>query len=186
MGYRVLEIKCNISQTKTRGWDEEGNVIAWLIIDGYNLILRCGAPPGMPASDLEGRRHQWVVLLEKLLGIMAERITLVFDGQAKPVQSGETGPVEVIFSSAGQTADSVIERLAFGARPGEVTVVSSDRLEIQTASASGAVGMSCSVFYEKVCETISRLSSTQGASPRTAKQAPPLGNPFANLRLPLD
>ena len=160
-------------------------MIPWLIIDGCNLIHRCGAPPGGSARDFEICRRLWIAALEKLTGILAGRLTLVFDGcRAQPAAEPCQGPVEVLFSSGGQTADSVIERLAYGARPGEVTVVSSDRLEVQTASASGAEGMSCSVFYDLVRETQARITSGLCAGRRATPSGKPLANPFDALQLP--
>jgi len=63
-----------------------GAMTKWLIIDGYNLIHRTGdylsgvpmfRAGGVP-RDLAGKRRRLIQLLEKTVGILAERITVVF------------------------------------------------------------------------------------------------------------
>lgn len=170
----------------------------WLIIDGYNLIHRTGAPTlrevGMP-RDLAGKRRRLIQLLEKTVGILAERITVVFDGRSGgDGHSGGDGRssggpdeqeslvVEVLFSPRDKTADTVIEQLVFQAgAAGRVVVVTSDRLERETTEAAGAETMACSVFLDQLNETLARIE--QNLLARGAAQHPsaPLGNPFSGL-----
>ncbi len=163
----------------------------WLIIDGYNLIHRAGDyRSGVPAlreigmsRDLDGRRWQLVQLLEKTVGVLAERITVVFDGRSeKALDEQESPVVEVLFSPGNKTADTVIEQLVFqaGAADG-IVVVTSDRLERETTDAAGAQTMACSVFVEQLNETLVRIEQKLRARSAIQQPAAPLGNPFARL-----
>lgn len=182
----------------------------WLIIDGYNLIHRIGdhrsgvstlracpsaqARPGSSVRevgvprDLDGKRRHLIQLLEKTIGILAERITVVFDGRSGdgPATGGpdeqESPVVEVLFSPRDKTADTVIERMVFQADPADkVIVVTSDRLERETTEGAGAETMACSVFLDQLSETLDRLE--QDLRRRNAARHPdaPLGNPFSSL-----
>ena len=175
----------------------------WLIIDGYNLIHRIGdylsgvpmfQAGGVP-RDLAGKRRRLIQLLEKTVGILAERITVVFDGRSgggparSVTHSVAGGPdeqeslvVEVLFSPRDKTADTVIEQLVFQAGPaGKVVVVTSDRLERETTEAAGAETKACSVFLDQLNETLARIEQELRALGTAQHPAAPLGNPFSDL-----
>ena len=176
----------------------------WLIIDGYNLIHRTGAPilreAGLP-HDLAGKRRRLIQLLEKTVGILAERITVVFDGRSGGDGHSGDGPdeqeslvVEVLFSPGDKTADTVIEQLVFQAgtagssvcnavrsTAGRVVVVTSDRLERETTEAAGAETMACSVFLDQLNETLARIEQNLRSIGATQHPTTPLGNPFSSL-----
>jgi uncharacterized protein len=68
------------------------------------------------------------------------RVVVVFDGKGSAVDSSaEPGEIQIFYSAAGQTADSVVERLAskYGSQY-RLLVATSDYLEQETASACGA------------------------------------------------
>ena len=169
----------------------------WLIIDGYNLIHRTGNyRSGAPAfravgvaRDLAGKRRRLIQLLEKTVGILAERITVVFDGRSGGDGHSDGGPdeqessvVEVLFSPRDKTADTVIEQLVFKAGPvGKVMVVTSDRLERETTEAVGAETMACSVFLDQLNETLIRIEQELRSRAAAQHPATPLGNPFSEL-----
>ncbi|MCX6993565.1 MAG: NYN domain-containing protein [Kiritimatiellaeota bacterium] len=174
----------------------------WLIIDGYNLIhragnYRSGDQPGWLPRDLDGKRRHLIQVLEKTVGTLAERITVVFDGRSSGDGHSGEGPdkqessvVEVLFSPSNKTADTVIEQLVFQAGPagkpataGRVVVVTSDRLERETTEGAGAETMACSVFLDQLNETLVRIE--QELRSRSAAQLPaaPLGNPFSSLAI---
>ncbi|MFH1477327.1 MAG: NYN domain-containing protein [Verrucomicrobiota bacterium] len=197
----------------------------WLIIDGYNLIhrtgdYRSGVPTlrAYPSSarevgeprDLAGKRRRLIQLLEKTVGILAERITVVFDGRSGgnghsggdghagngPARSATSGSrritggpdeqespvVEVLFSPRDKTADTVIEQLVFQAGPqGGIVVVTSDRLERETTEAAGAETKAGSVFLDQLNETLVRIEQNLRSRGATQHPATPLGNPFSSL-----
>jgi len=170
----------------------------WLIIDGYNLIHRTGAPSlrgvGVP-HDLAGNRRHLIQLLEKTVGLLAERITVVFDGRSGGAghSSGdghssdmpdeqESPVVEVLFSPRDKTADTVIEQLVFQAGPsGGIVVVTSDRLERETAEGAGAETMACSVFLDQLKETLERIEQELRSRGTDQHSTTSLGNPFFKL-----
>lgn len=72
------------------------------------------------------------------------RVVVVFDGRGPAVsQEAQPGEVQIFYSRAGQTADSVIERLASKYAPRfQLIVATGDYLEQETAGASGAETLS--------------------------------------------
>ena len=69
---------------------------------------------------------------------------VVFDGRGTAVShEAEEGEIQVFYSREGQTADSIIERLASKyAERYRLIVATGDYLEQETASASGAETLS--------------------------------------------
>lgn len=68
------------------------------------------------------------------------RVAVVFDGKGSAVSvSSDPGEIQVFYSREGQTADSIIERLASKyASRFTMLVATSDVMEQETASACGA------------------------------------------------
>jgi len=126
-----------------------------LIIDGYSLIHRDPELKKIVHKNLQQSREQLIDKVSRTATALADRVTIVFDGQ------GHSGPgntnisaVEVIYSKPGQTADTVIERLVHQApNPSTWMVVTNDRLERETVMATGAQTMSCAIFIEECVRT---------------------------------
>lgn len=127
-----------------------------LIIDGYNVIRNNGRYT-RHGADYEGG-FGWNKAREALINDAAyfaagdyERCVVVFDGAGNPQSSGapmrEAG-IEVVFSPAHTSADSVIEKYAFDAREKgyEVVVVSSDSAVQTTVFGGGVTRMSAASF----------------------------------------
>ena len=131
----------------------------WIIVDGYSLLHR-QAKPGKRPSELLMARQQLVRRLEEVVGSLAARITVVFDGTARGGREGyEASSIDVVFSPSHQTADTVIERMVHDAgKAAGILVVTSDRLERETTAAAGADTMSCGDFLDLCERTRSRLS----------------------------
>ena len=132
-----------------------------LVIDGYNLL---GVRGGL-RGDIEARREG---LIRELAGYRQRKgypLTVVFDGwrSGHPTEHGEWREgIEVIFSRQGETADTVIKRLA--AKYGNAcAIVSSDREVAGFARAQGGTIITFGDFE-------SRLHSS-GARPIARKQA---------------
>jgi predicted RNA-binding protein with PIN domain len=68
------------------------------------------------------------------------RVAVVFDGKGTAVNvNSEPGEIQIFYSREGQTADSIIERLASKyASRFKLLVATSDVMEQETASACGA------------------------------------------------
>jgi len=125
---------------------------SWLIIDGNNLLHSDPGLAPLVRNNFSLARNELVRRLEELLGLMADRITVVFDGTLGGKQTGfESSAVEVFFTSADVSADAAVERLASdAANPQSVLVISSDRLERHTVEAAGIRSLSCRSFLEEV------------------------------------
>ncbi len=144
---------------------------SWIIIDGYSLLFRLPAATPSPGGELARRRL--IVLLEKAAGLLANRITVVFDGRGcAPDAPPDSPAVEVLYSPAHQTADTVIERMVSAApdRRG-ILVVTSDRAERHTVEAAGAATMSCGDFLEQCNRAVAQLERLLRQRPRKDRGA---------------
>lgn len=112
----------------------------YLIVDGHSVIF---AWPEL--RKLHGRRTSLArdALMKKLRDYQdwtGVHVAVVFDGKGSAVSvSSEPGEIQVFYSREGQTADTIIERLAskYSSRF-KLLVATSDRLEQETATACGA------------------------------------------------
>ncbi len=112
----------------------------YLIVDGHSVIF---AWPEL--RELHQRRSSLArdALTKQLRDYQdwtGTRVIVVFDGRGSRVTSAaEPGEVHVFYSRAGQTADSIVERLTskYG-REFRLLVATDDQMEQQTASACGA------------------------------------------------
>ena len=112
----------------------------YLIVDGHSVIFTW---PEL--RDLHGRRSSLArdALVRKLRDYQdwtGVRVVVVFDGRGSDVDAiAEPGEIQIFYSRAGQTADSIVERLAskYGSEF-RLLVATSDYLEQETAAACGA------------------------------------------------
>lgn len=123
-----------------------------LIVDGHSMIFQW---PRLAAEHSRNRalaRQSLVKMLEGLQDAGEWQVAVVFDGTGtKPNEAGEPGSIQVFYSKAGQTADSVIERLvAKYARQYDVTVATDDGLERTTIESFGANSMSSRQLREAI------------------------------------
>jgi hypothetical protein len=112
---------------------------AHLLIDGYNVIRRSGAPAPSGPADLEGSRRYLLDALSRYKQEKQVRITVVFDGGGGTSIRRERDRyrgVEVIYSKGGETADQVIIE-AIRTRPSGLVVATSDRAIIDEAKKHG-------------------------------------------------
>ena len=132
-----------------------------ILIDGFSLLhswpeLAEGAP-----RHSETARDALVEMLMQYQDACGTPVTVFFDGRnrrkTKPKnQSGKS--VEVLFSSAGQTADDLIERAAHRFQPyGEVLVVTDDFAERDTVSGFGGSVASCGNFIAIIQNALADL-----------------------------
>jgi predicted RNA-binding protein with PIN domain len=112
----------------------------YLIVDGHSAIF------GWPELEkLHSRRSSLAreALVKKLRDYQdytGVRVVVVFDGSGSAAtEDSEPDGVQIFYSRAGQTADAIIERLASKyAGKFNLIIATSDRLERETVSASGA------------------------------------------------
>jgi len=112
----------------------------YLIVDGHSVIF---AWPELRV--LHGRRTSLArdALVRRLRDYQdwtGVRTVVVFDGKGSGVGAeAEPGEIQIFYSRAGQTADTIVERLASKyATHFRLLVATSDNLEQETASACGA------------------------------------------------
>ena len=105
------------------------------LIDGYNLLLRTRPAVELTAAELES----WVRQLAAQLGRRCRSTLIIFDAQSRPggVRRRNIGPLDVVFTPYGQTADEwILESLLAATKPW--TVVTSDRTLSDRARELGA------------------------------------------------
>ena len=116
----------------------------YLIVDGHSVIF---AWPEF--RKLHGRRPSLAreALLKELRHYQdwsGKKVVTVFDGQGSRVsETRAPHDVQVFYARRGQSADAIIERLACKYAPRfDVTVATSDLLEMETVNACGAACVS--------------------------------------------
>jgi predicted RNA-binding protein with PIN domain len=128
-----------------RGADDPETLAAWMatdgalvLVDGYNVTKH---PLGFPERSLEDQRTLLLDLCRRLARRFGAAVTVVFDGGTiEPVPSRlPLGPVEVVFTDAGRTADDEIVARTNATPPERpVAVVSSDNELRERVGALGA------------------------------------------------
>jgi predicted RNA-binding protein with PIN domain len=111
-----------------------------LLVDGHSMIFDWPDLAAMHARNTAAAREELVKRLTGLQDNTEWTVAVVFDGKGvKASSDGAPNGIAVFYSQSGQTADSIIERLAAKyARDHEVTVATNDRLERTTAEAFGS------------------------------------------------
>jgi predicted RNA-binding protein with PIN domain len=128
-----------------RGADDPETLAAWMgvdgvlvLVDGYNVTKH---PQGFPDRGLEDQRTLLLDLCRRLARRFGSEVTVVFDGgTVGPIPTRlPLGPVEVVFTDAGRTADDEIVARTNAAPPERpVVVVTSDNELRSRVSALGA------------------------------------------------
>jgi len=119
------------------------------LVDGHNLI---GRLPDLRLDDPDDEA-KLVARLRTYCARTRKRITVVFDHGLPGGRSRELsgGRLEVVFASAGHTADGILrERIRRTLDPRGLTVVTSDRQVIAAAQARGARVMRSEEFASQL------------------------------------
>jgi predicted RNA-binding protein with PIN domain len=152
-----------------------------IIIDGYNLIRQSPTFSELDLADIQAGRDALIDTLADYKRIKRHRITVVFDGAGAP--HGSLGRenvkgIAVRFSSPGESADTVIKRMA-GREKERALIVSSDREIIRHAELHGAAAMASPAFEEKLVQAAyvttkgaDSASESSGWRPTTRKKGP--------------
>jgi predicted RNA-binding protein with PIN domain len=123
-----------------------------IIIDGYNLIRQSRSLSILDLQDIQLGRDTLVDMLAAYKKVKRHRITVVFDGTTAPLFSQQRDRhkgISIIFSRKGESADSVIKKMA-GKERQRALVVSSDQDIVQSATANGAATISATDFENKL------------------------------------
>jgi predicted RNA-binding protein with PIN domain len=104
-----------------------------LIVDGYNVIFAWPDLSALKDVKLEDARDMLIAILADYAAMTRQSVTVVFDSHRRPdAEASEQtiNGVRVLYSGRKTSADHVIERLLFEARPtDEVTIATSDALQ---------------------------------------------------------
>jgi uncharacterized protein len=151
-----------------------------IVIDGYNLIRCSSSLSTLDQQDIQLGREALVHTLAAYKKIKRHMITVVFDGTRAPPFSQNKDRVKGInikFSRSGETADTVIKKIA--AREKEKVLVVSSDLDIVNFSASqGAAIISSLEFEEKLTLAVNmdtkeiEEQARDGWVPTTKKKGP--------------
>jgi len=123
-----------------------------IIIDGYNLIRQSPSLSLLDSQEMQLGREALIDLLAKYKRVKHHKITVIFDGTNALSFSGHRdyiSGIEIKFSRSGETADSVIKKIAAGEKE-KALVVSSDRDVADSAYLSGAAVISSFEFEKKL------------------------------------
>ncbi|MGD8367597.1 MAG: NYN domain-containing protein [Desulfobacterales bacterium] len=156
-----------------------------IIVDGYNMIRQSSDLRRYDRFDLASGREELLRRLAEYRKVRPHRITVVFDGAGVPLPTEERDRVrgiDVRFSRGGESADTVIRRMA--AREKErALVVSSDRGVSDFAAARGAAVIDSPAFEERI-EIGRHAGQTEGGEPPAAGWTPTTRKKGPSRRLP--
>lgn len=131
-----------------------------LLVDGHSVIFAWPDLADSHRRNTATARERLVQILTNLQDSTDWTIAVVFDGRgAKPSSDGTPGGIAVFYSKSGQTADSIIERLAAKYSPdSEVTVATDDLMERTTVEAFGCVSISTDQLRSEIESAENSLS----------------------------
>ncbi|SRR6266487_3517343 len=112
----------------------------YLIVDGHSIIFAWPELRKLHARRSSLAREALVKQLRHYQDWTGVRVVVVFDGKGGKISAtSDPGEVQIFYSRSGQSADSIIERLASKySERFELMVATSDSMEAQTVQACGA------------------------------------------------
>ena len=112
----------------------------YLIVDGHSVIFAWPELLKLHQRRTSLARDALIKQLRDYQDWTGVKVVVVFDGKGSAIDaSADPGEIQIFYSRAGQTADSIVERLA--SKYGEqyhLLIATSDYMEQETASACGA------------------------------------------------
>ena len=148
----------------------------WLV-DGYNVIRRAPELKSREQESLEAGREALCALLVQVARASADTFTVVFDGAQAGGRGGGGSGVTVIFSSARESADRVLARMA---REGGA-VVSNDREVGRAAERAGAIVVTTDEFLARLDRVrqlpVEAPADLEGGEEDEPPRGPRKGNP---------
>ena len=143
-----------------------------IIIDGYNLIRQSSRLGDLERIDLQHGREALIDWLAAYKRNRPHKITVVFDGSsAANLSKGRDliNGIAIRFSRSGETADTVIIRMARKEKE-HALVVSSDREIVAAAASHGSATISSPEFEEKL--VMADYMNTKGIDLEEEQDAP--------------
>lgn len=141
-----------------------------LLVDGHSIIFAWPELRRLHARRGLAGREMLIGMLQGLQDASDWHVVVVFDGRGgKATDVSVPSGIRVFYSRDGQTADSVIERIAATyASQYDITVATEDHLERTTVAALGGSSMDADQLRmeiksaaEDLADTIKRLGRKQ-------------------------
>ena len=131
-------------------------MVDFLLVDGYNIIHAWDELKKLMETNIEHARLRLVDLMASYQAVKGVKVIVVFDAHLVKGGSGsrenESG-VEVIYTSEGETADSLIEKMVGQLiLEGRVTVATSDWAQQRIVFGKGAVRLSARELVQEVTQ----------------------------------
>jgi predicted RNA-binding protein with PIN domain len=152
-----------------------------IVIDGYNFIRRSRRLSTVEQFDMQAAREMLVTDLAAYKKIRPHAITIVFDGTDAPPdlpRRSRLKGIELRFSRSGESADSVIKRMAVRERE-RVLIVSSDRDIAESVEKQGAAVIDTEAFENRLAQLrnmdikdVEEDGPNDGWRPSTRKKGP--------------
>jgi len=151
-----------------------------IVIDGYNLIRQSRKLGALDLEDIQLGRDALIGMLATYKKMKAHPITVVFDGTGSPLpyrRRDRQKGITIVFSRIGESADTVIKRMARKEGP-KALVVSSDLDIVRSVEAQGAASISAEDFENRLVLSIYADSmeieqdADSGWKPTTKKKGP--------------
>ena len=116
----------------------------YLIVDGHSIIFAWPELRKLNARRPALAREALASKLRHYQDWSGVKVVIVFDGRGSILrETSDPHDVQIFYSPGGQSADAIIERLACKyASRFDVTVATSDLLEMETVNACGAACVS--------------------------------------------
>jgi uncharacterized protein len=128
-----------------------------ILVDGYNVLKRSVSFQALEARNLAAARDALITQLRNRYRHTPHQVIVVFDGDGVYEQVSHERRIRIIYSHRGETADSVIARLANEARAaGREVELYSDDTEVRQAIAQQGGGV----------RTTGQLTNELNAAPR--------------------
>lgn len=145
------------------------------LVDGYNVLHKCGWLKSLLRQDLETAREALIDKVAHYCVQTGARVTIVFDGRGQKVpetveHNRSVSSLQVLYSPAKLTADAVIERMVYETpQKMDVIVVTNDRGVRDLCRGMGALVMDAQNFLNSIrdCsrDTSETLQRTRQPSP---------------------
>ena len=127
-----------------------------ILVDGFSLLHAWPELAEGFARHSHTAREALIQEITRYHDATGTPVTIFFDGSGAPKgtpQTHSTRAVEVLYSRAGQTADDMIERVAYRlSQLGEVLVITNDFAERDTVNSFGGMAQSCENFLHMMGE----------------------------------
>jgi uncharacterized protein len=117
---------------------------SYLIVDGHSIVFAWPELRKLQDRRPSLAREALIKQLRDYQDWSGKKVVVVFDGQGTHVtETRVPHDVQIFYARRGQSADAIIERLASKyASRFDVTVATSDLLEMETVNACGAACVS--------------------------------------------